>query len=177
MSEQWLQNQVLDLLATEATALFQRYGCHACEEGASPSALPAGDAVAVIEAGGVELEVSLVLAAPFPLLAMSYPSQSSIIDVSDETLEDWLGEICNQLMGKVKNRLIHQDVRINIGLPDVFFDAGVNNASKLVDGLPSFRLKVDGLFFDCYLSLICKMDGLILCDEPAADNSGELELF
>lgn len=69
--------------------------------------------VAVIGFGGVEIRGTLVLGAPLELLRRTHPVESS--DAVE--LIDWLAEISNQMLGRMKARLLRHDVVIEIGTP------------------------------------------------------------
>jgi CheY-specific phosphatase CheX len=73
----------------------------------------AGCRVAVIGFGGETLRGSLVLDFPAAVITRTHPRKSEI----DADLEDWVGELANLLLGRVKARLLPYDAVIQLSTP------------------------------------------------------------
>jgi hypothetical protein len=58
------------------------------------------------------LSGSLLIALPNSLVERTLPTPEA-------NLEDWAGELANQLLGRLKNQLLHYEVVINLALPVV----------------------------------------------------------
>ncbi len=74
------------------------------------------DPIAVIGFGGEMLRGSVSFEVPWRVLQASHPSRSS----ATEDLADWVGEIANLTLGKVKTKLRSRGVAIQLGLPMTF---------------------------------------------------------
>jgi CheY-specific phosphatase CheX len=79
--------------------------------------------LAIIGFGGAEdapsLRGSLILSANHGLLERSCPAPrvAGQVGCSAETLQDWIGELANQLLGRLKSRLLAHGVTIQLGTP------------------------------------------------------------
>jgi hypothetical protein len=106
--------QLHDILVVSASALFRSSGIPASYAGTVPyRQAPWAEHVAIIGLGGVQLRGSLVLSIPSSLLRKSHPVGSTEL----EDLLDWLGELSNLLLGRVKNRLLAYDVTVELSSP------------------------------------------------------------
>jgi len=65
--------------------------------------------MAVIDTGSDELEVLLVLKMPFSVLSMTYPVIDNITSIDESKPEDWISELSNQLIRRVKTKLIEHN--------------------------------------------------------------------
>lgn len=140
-----------------------------------------GAPVAYIDAGSDDMEAIIVLRVPLSVLTMTYPdfAADSIMDVSEEVLEDWILELANQLVGRFKNKMITQGCQLKIGLPSMYYHAG--EASLNVEGhaLHRYVFEVDRESVGCNLYLQVFNPELHLNTAAAelTSNEGELELF
>ncbi len=87
--------------------------------------------IARIDCGSSELEFTILVRIPMSVLALTYPAPK-VIEIDESELEDWISEISNQLLGKIKARLAKHECDVNIGLPSAFFDCTM--ASLMPDG-------------------------------------------
>jgi hypothetical protein len=101
------------LIQDAARALFETYGLKLNLDG-SPLAKILQDMqiVASIGFSSPVLSGSLLMALPNSLVERTLPTP-------DANLEDWSGELANQLVGRLKNQLLHYEVVINLALPVV----------------------------------------------------------
>ncbi len=137
--------------------------------------------VAIIDAGSEDLEVIIVLHMPLAVLTMTYPefAAESIMDVSEEVLEDWILELANQLVGRFKNKMVSLDCRMKIGLPSMYYRASDAHLPTHGHELHQFMFDVDKEIVGCGLYLQIFNPDLHF-SAPAEDGGageGELELF
>lgn len=101
-------------LVMDATrALFEIYGVKLELDGrAIAKTLPSVDIISTIGFSSPTINGSLLLAIPNVVLQQTLPTP-------DASLADWSGELANQLLGRLKNKLIHYEVVINLALPVV----------------------------------------------------------
>lgn len=69
--------------------------------------------VAVVGFGALYLRGSLAASVPDALLALSSP----VTLVDEDALTDWAGEFVNQLMGRIKRRLLAHGLVVQTGIP------------------------------------------------------------
>ncbi len=159
--------------------LFTGFGCNIQK---TDEAMPEGtdDPVAMVDAGSPELEIAVILRLPVNILALTYPAGAEITQVSEEVLEDWIAEISNQLIGKIKNRLLTYGVRLTLGLPNAYF--GVDMADMITEGRHCMVsvFDIDNELLEVVLLMDILDDTLDLTTPPQEDDGpggGELELF
>jgi hypothetical protein len=101
-------------LVMDATrALFETYGVKLELDGrAITKTLPSVDLISTIGFSSPNLNGSLLLAIPNVVLQQTLPTPGA-------DLADWSGELANQLLGRLKNKLTHYEVLINLALPVV----------------------------------------------------------
>lgn len=105
---------LVDGLVQDATrALFETYGVKLNLDG-SPLAKVLLDMqiIASIGFSSPVLSGSLLMALPNSMVQRTLPTP-------DASLEDWSGELANQLLGRLKNQLLHYEVVVNLALPVV----------------------------------------------------------
>jgi hypothetical protein len=74
------------------------------------------DPIAVIGFGGEKLRASASFEVPWRMLQASHPTRSA----DREDLIDWVGEIANLTLGRLKTRLRQRGLSIVLGLPMTF---------------------------------------------------------
>jgi CheY-specific phosphatase CheX len=106
--------QLHDIVVVSASALFRSYDIPASYMGTVPYCPAAwADQVAIVELGGGKLRGSLVLCIPTSLLIKSHPMGGT----EQADLVDWLGELSNLLLGRVKNRLLAHGITVELSSP------------------------------------------------------------
>jgi len=134
--------------------------------------------IASIDAGSDEMEMRLFLRMPFSVLALTYPGDN-VAEIHEEKLEDWMAELSNMLIGKVKAKLLSHGVAIKIGLPESYY--GVTLEDIVPEGFESkyYFYDVDGVVVECRIYLDLMVDELDISTSAEEDdtNEGELELF
>lgn len=169
-----------ELFEAACVGLFQSLGCEITRILEPPYEL--GDVpLASIDAGSNDLELMLFLRVPLPILALTYPGQEEIVTVDEGRLEAWIPELANQLMGKLKNRLIPAGCNLTMGLPECYFGTGLGEILPSGYEHAMFYFDVDNEIFECCLSIdvvnaALRLD-LSAPSEAAGAGEGELELF
>jgi hypothetical protein len=140
-----------------------------------------GDApIACIDAGSEELELNVGIQMPLTVLSMTYPVPN-IIDVDEESLEDWLSELSNQLIGRLKTKLLRQQVEITLGLPASYFGISIDHLIASNHHRISLAYEVDGEACAFHLGLELFKDDINLSEEQVDDGDSllesEIELF
>jgi hypothetical protein len=108
--------EILDALIQGSTVeLFHSYGVAAAPTPRSSGqnvALAAGMLAAATRFSGRGIDALLVLAVPERIVALT---------LKDKTLrsKDWVRELTNQLMGRIKNRLLRFQVALQTTLPTI----------------------------------------------------------
>lgn len=136
--------------------------------------------VACIDAGSKELEITIGLELPMSVLAMSYPVPN-IAAVDDEALEDWISEMSNQVVGRLKTKLMQHQQEITLGLPSTTF--GVNLDDLIAPSPTRFTtyLDVDGEHCAFHIGIEFFTDDVCFISEPEVAEDAlmesEIELF
>jgi CheY-specific phosphatase CheX len=110
-------HQINGMLVECATALLEAFGTTSRYDPTGESKHPAQEGMlAIIGFGGTgeALRGSLVVGANRGLLRRSCPVAD---EGSDDRLQDWLGELANQLLGRLKSRLLAHGIVIQLGTP------------------------------------------------------------
>jgi hypothetical protein len=104
--------QTIDnILFSSATTLFKAYGVQLAEDPAGAGE-GSGDGIAVVGFHGAAISGTLLIIVPSGPLRASMPVPSA-------TERDWLGELANQMLGRVKNRLLAYGVEVVARTPTV----------------------------------------------------------
>jgi len=108
---------VVDLHAKACDELFEAYGLSQYLQRAGPSSQEAHRItyVSVLGATGEGVRLSSTVSMDARLLHLTHPSREAIVPERD--LQDWCREINNQLMGRVKNKLLRLGCEVATGLP------------------------------------------------------------
>ncbi len=133
-----------------------------------------------IDAGSEDLEIRVLLRFPYSVLAMTYPVEE-VMDVDDAKLEDWLGEISNQLIGRLKNKLIKHEVYLKLGLPESLFGVAPEQIEPEGFVKEVFFFDIDNENIECHVLVDVINEHISFqTEESATDDTldgGELELF
>jgi CheY-specific phosphatase CheX len=106
--------QLNDVVISATTTLLSTHGISAeHDSGARANELVYADTLAIIGLGGQKLRGSVVLSVPAPLLASSHPTGGG----TPEELADWLSELANLLLGRLKVQLLERGISIELGTP------------------------------------------------------------
>ncbi len=165
-----------DIFVDSCISLFDSLGCDVSPVEPDEEAL--GDApFGLIDAGSDDLEFTIALRLPLSVLVMTYPLAE---EATDETLEDWISELSNQLIGRIKRGLLQYDHQVKIGLPMALFGADIEEAMPAAAMQFSAWLSVDRELCECRMALEIFNPALVLTQVSQDDGSsseGELEFF
>mgnify|MGYP003386205169 CR=1 FL=1 len=135
--------------------------------------------IALIDAGTADLELQIALELPMAVLALSYPVPNiSVVD--DESLEDWISELSNQLMGRLKTKLLKRDQDVMLGLPGSFFGVDIGEIMTLSEHRYTVYLNVDGEACAFHIGVETLSDEISFTEADADEEElmeSEIELF
>lgn len=173
--------QILNVFETACLELFQSLNCNVCKVEPCPDAV-ADAPLTHIDAGSEDMEIVIVLRAPLPVLSITYPhfDMNNILAINEEQLEDWISELANQLVGRFKNKMLNFGCSLQIGLPEMIYDA--HNVKLPITNHVAYRyyFDIDKEKIECSLYLQLLNQNLVLTPQQQADGGvqeGELELF
>jgi len=115
MLENSVVSRVVELFDSTCISQFESMGC-AVHKVDKPSAWP-GLLSAHIDAVSKDLSVELLLIAPSPLLAQTMPSGDGYSVADPDLQKDWLLELANRFVGRLKNKLVEHGSVLKIGFP------------------------------------------------------------
>jgi len=171
---------IQELFETTFIELFQHLNC-TIKRVADPVCELDDVPIAYIDAGSEDIEIMLLLQAPMSALALTYPASEIITEVNEEKLEDWISELTNQLIGRLKNKLIPHNCLLKIGLPRSFFGADVNELLPPGVDYIEFFFDVDSEIVECKLALDFISEemhfNINANDDDSGVGEGELEFF
>jgi len=137
--------------------------------------------IACVDAGSDEIEFMIALQLPTAVLAMTYPVGDSITTIEENRLEDWISELSNQLVGRLKNKLIEHDCYVDLGLPTSYFGADVEQLLNENTHQASYYFDVDGEVCGCSVSIEVFDEALSFSIDVNEDldlqEEGEMEFF
>ncbi len=120
-------HRINGLLVESATALMEAFGTAVRYDPAGEAKHPPEDGMlAIVGFGGRSMRGNLVVSANRALLDRSFPAPNAggasapcrqEAARSTEQLQDWLGELANQLLGRLKSRLLAHGIAIQLGTP------------------------------------------------------------
>jgi len=108
---------VIDLYVQASNELFSAYGLAAGARDTGPRRCHETRFVSILSATGEQIRLLSTLNVDESLLASMHPSGSS--KLPQRELEDWCRELNNQLMGRMKNKLLRIGCEVMTGLPSL----------------------------------------------------------
>lgn len=106
-----------------------------------------------IDIGSTDIKVSLLLRVPRSVLIKTIPGVP-VGSETDEMLEDWVMELANRLMGRLKNKLLSHNCVLQMGLPKSYASLDVEALFELDEGKKlDFFFDMQGEIIECYLSV------------------------
>lgn len=138
--------------------------------------------VALIDAGSEDMEIKLALALELPMtvLAMTYPVPNITV-VDEESLEDWISEMANQLIGRLKTKLMSHEQEITLGLPTTSFGVELNDLIEPGPTHFSSYIEVDGEACAFHIGVEFFSEEISFVSEPVVVEDSlmesEIELF
>ena len=171
---------IQNLFLTVCKDLLESMDCNVSMTDCDPDVLM-DCPIACIDAGSDDIEFMIALQLPTPVLALTYPVGESITTIEEDRLEDWISELSNQLLGRLKNRLIEHDCFVNLGLPTSYFGAEVADLLSENTHQTSYFFDVDGEICGCSISIEVFDEALSFSVDINEDiqlqEEGEMEFF
>jgi len=118
---------VIDLYVQASVELFELYGLSAAAKDAGPRKRHEMRYVSILSATGEKIRLLSTLNVDESLLANIHPSHSA--GLSQRWLEDWCGELNNQLVGRLKNKLLRVGCEVVTGLPSLITGTDVSTTN------------------------------------------------
>jgi hypothetical protein len=110
-ADEW--SQLHEIVVDSARAVFAAIGLTSTYAGCTIDRdVQCAETISIIGLGG-GLRGTLVLSVPPALLERSHPTRAT--DTAD--LADWLSELANLLLGRIKGRLLSHDITIELSTP------------------------------------------------------------
>jgi chemotaxis protein CheX len=136
--------------------------------------------VATIDAGSQDLEIQIALEMPMSVLALTYPVPNiSVVD--DASLEDWISELSNQLIGRLKSKLLKHEQEVTLGLPGSYFGVDIDDLMSSDSHRYTVYLNVDGQVCAFHVAIEALAGDINFSDaEVDSDDAlmeSEIELF
>lgn len=131
------------LLSTAVEGVFAAYG----EESREAKSTGHGhDIVAVVGFASEKLKGGVALGICADLARRIAPSPTT-------ELADWTGEICNQILGRIRNQLLRYDVDLGIGTPVVLAGVGIDIKPSRAGTLHHQCFSSSGYQFEAFLEV------------------------
>lgn len=157
-------------LVRAALEVFEETGVVLEDSFRAQASVSSTDPMAVIGFGGDTVRGAVALEAPLSVIQASHPGQSS--DTAD--LVDWLGELSNLLLARLKSKLRLASVAIQLGVPMTF--AHATQASAASCPCVQYRLRAPGGWV--LVSLAADVDRAFRFSPPVRVEAVEgIELF
>lgn len=172
---------IRELCSSVCFELFDSLDCVAMATDEAHEPELDGAPIANIDVASNDLEITLNLRLPTSILALTYPVTGSITNVGEEELEDWLSELSNQFMGRLKAKLYSRQCNVSLGLPRSHFDTNIDEL--LIEGghHEFLYFMVDQEPCGCALTVELFNEDLCIGDQPFEDphsaSEGDIELF
>jgi len=106
---------IVELFDATCISQFESMGC-TVKRVDKPSSW-GGFLTAHIAAVSEDLNLKLILNAPSPLLAQTMPSGEGYSVADPELQRDWLLELANRFVGRLKNKLVDHGCVLKMGIP------------------------------------------------------------
>jgi hypothetical protein len=115
---------VIDLYVAASAELFSAYGLVSGAKDNAPRLRHETRYVSILSATGEKIRLLSTLSIDESLLASMHPAREP--KLSQRKLEDWCRELNNQLMGRVKNKLLRVGCEVMTGLPSLITGTDVS---------------------------------------------------
>ena len=108
---------ILDSIISESTlSLFSEYGIEIFPIASIPASHEHTFATSIGFANPI-LPGILAMTMDRDLVVQSRPAELRAKPPSEKDLDDWVGELCNQLLGRIKNQLLPHSIALRANLP------------------------------------------------------------
>lgn len=121
----------------------------------------------------------LVLTTDRNMVSRSRPAELRSSTPSEQDLNDWAGELVNQLIGRIKNQLLRHQIDLQLSIPSVVRGKLLRRA--LPDALISHQANFThaaGSIYICFDAVAVEgLEFKAVTEEPEGISEGELTLF
>jgi hypothetical protein len=117
--------RVIDMHVAACSELFETYGLsrHLQRETSAARGQDGTTYASVLAASGDGIHLSSTLSLDRELLLRTHPSGAT--DLPERDVEDWCRELNNQLVGRLKNKLLRAGCEMSTGLPVLIRGSGI----------------------------------------------------
>ncbi len=152
-----------------------------CEGSLASNEPPASGVIAFIGFSGAKLSGSLALVLPQLLLEQTHPMRGKITGDPLAAFHDWAGEISNQILGQLKNRLLRHGIVLQLCTPMTMQGTELRGRVDPREGFarPRFRAAEStfDLHFDATAEPEVELSPLESTESNDAAEQGECLLF
>ncbi len=136
---------IIELVTSATQELFEFYGLQATLVACLDSAFSNETDVSIVGLLGAAADgfrSTIAIETNFKILEATYPAKLEELETNDtQHLQDWIGELTNQLVGRFKNKLMHYGCDLCLGVPSVI--QGDNLKAILPKKTEAITLKFD----------------------------------
>jgi hypothetical protein len=122
---------------------------------------------AFIGFGGNKLRGTVTITAPFDFFQRTHPLAGASAEISSCDVFDWSSEFANQLVGRIKNKLLHRGVEIQASLPKSALAKGLILSSSSATRVCAMRFR--GEDSSACVWVDATSDATTLFEAPAED--------
>jgi chemotaxis protein CheX len=117
--------------------------------------------------------------APFHVVRQSYPTQLKNAPEAGVDVFDWAGELANQLLGRIKNRIAARGVDLITSTPKVMLAQHFQMASSIRGAICELRFRAGKEPIGIWIDVIASSNDQLFVGPPKAvcAAEGELMLF
>lgn len=142
-----------------------------------PPAPPRAELGSIISLRGKSIGGGLAFVAPVDLIARLLPVPRRV-EKADQQVRDWCGEITNQLLGRLKNKLAAYSLDFEVGTPVCFFGRSIRLV--FLPDAEGISLGFEAASYDMRVHLDCTFEPAAIratTDPPRIAAEGDFILF
>jgi len=124
--------------------LFAAYGVSLVADGQEQAEKQRYGLAGIIGFTGDQVKGSLLLASTVEMIAATFPVKVASGASTEDALVDWTGELSNQLLGRIKNRLLPHGVSFALSIPVSLSGADLEQSRLVKPSLRRFALRGNG---------------------------------
>lgn len=132
-SENW--NRLSPIVIDSSLALFESYGVPLQFAAECPQVSIYGQCIAAMIGYTGDIRGSLLFATSLSVVQMSHPINPRLVRDPVADLRDWTGELANQLLGRVRNRLATGGVNVHLTTPLCLVSREVKSVPSKADAV------------------------------------------
>lgn len=149
---------VVEQLSASCEELFENYGLKlSLIESISGSILVdnTSDIIGLLGASAEGLRASAAIQTSFGILQKTYPAK--LEGLEEQKLQDWIGELSNQLIGRLKNKMLPYGCELTLGVPAVIQGSNLKTVLPKRSEITTYRYSTE-TGDDVYLFLSTLID-------------------